>query len=103
MTSNQHDIIPKWASGYAHGNYMQKGAQLSTKDGRKIGNAVVVGFFEEIICQQVDGDYFYLPETATVITDFGNRLMLNIIELEQLYHPPKWVMKWEEVKEHYLK
>jgi hypothetical protein len=102
MTSNLHDIIPKWASGYACGNYMQKGAQLSTKDGRKIGNAVVVGFSEEILEQACDGEWGYVPETAHVITDFGNRLRLSLIELEQLYYPPKWVMKWEEVKEHYL-
>jgi hypothetical protein len=36
-------LRPHWAIGLAEG-YMQRGAQLCTRDGRRMGNAVVAGF-----------------------------------------------------------
>lgn len=77
-----HDILPWWACGYAHGDYFLAGAQLCTKDGRKVGNGVVLSVFE------VEGrslDVLY-------VSDIGNSLILNAQELEELFHPPKYLM-----------
>lgn len=74
--------MPPWAAGRANGKYMQKKAQLATRDGRKIGNACVVhiGFVNK-------------RQVANIITDMGTRLLLSESELKQLFYPPVWVQK----------
>lgn len=61
---------------------LQTGTRLSTRDGRKIGNAIVIGAAS------------YTPRTTTmsplscwlIETDFGNRLTLLEAELAELFY-----------------
>jgi len=50
---------------------------LFTRDGRKIGNAIIYGGGPSEYCD----DYLYFIET-----DFGNRLKLNLKEVEDWFH-----------------
>ena len=65
--------------GEAFGRYVL-GAQLLTRDGRKIGNGCIV---------ELVGDL------ATVITDFGNECRLNSREIEELFYLPVWIVETE--------
>jgi hypothetical protein len=79
MIEQTRNQLPHWAIGYASGNYMIEGAQLCTKDGRKIGNAFVNKVFT---CQ----------ENLEIVTDMGNVVILNQQEAEELFYPPMYVM-----------
>lgn len=75
--------LPHWAESqieWGVNGYLCERAQLCTRDGRKIGNAVIVKI--EPLTEWV----------FTVITDAGNTLILNIEELQELFHPPKFIM-----------
>jgi len=73
--------LPTWAVAFASGDYLQAGAVLPTRDGRRCGNALVLS---------VNG------ETANVRTDAGNRMTLNHTELAELFHPPRYISKPEK-------
>jgi len=60
---------------------MEVGAQLCTRNGRKVGNAVVISITTQ------NG-----LATAECITDSGNSLILTITELEELFHEPRFLM-----------
>jgi len=77
-TYNPHQ--PPWATGGARG-YLEVGAQLSTRDGRRIGNAVVLEVMPS--CKGA---------SARIWTDAGNDLVLNEAELDELFHEPEWLM-----------
>lgn len=77
--------LPHWASDSLDGEWVQY-AQISTRDGRRMGNAVILA---------VDtvkwGDT--KVDLHTIITDFGNVLRLTEGELAEHFHPPKWKMR----------
>ena len=73
--------LPPWAVAFATGDYLQVGAVLPTRDGRRCGNARVLS---------VNG------ETANVRTDAGNAMTLNHTELAELFHPPRYICKPEK-------
>ncbi len=50
---------------------------LQTKDGRKVGNAIVVGYAQS-------GDKFL----SIVKTDYGNTIPMSNDMIEELFHPP---------------
>lgn len=77
-------MLPPWATGEYKG-VVVVGTQLSTRDGRRCGNAVVVGINEY-------ESLFKSWLIHTVITDIGNKLELTHREMEELFHEPKWVM-----------
>lgn len=74
--------IPDWAIGLSEGNYMEVGAQLCTKDGRKTGNAYVHNITE----------HEKLGQLATVVTDVGSIMQLTHSELKSMFYPPQYVM-----------
>lgn len=84
---------PDWSVGPAEKN-MQVGAQLMTRDGRRVGNAVVARI------QKLDFSSLYksatgepvLKEVATVVTDAGNVIACTAEELDQLFWPAVWIM-----------
>lgn len=75
--------LPEWAVGRSDGNYLQVGAQLATRDGRRCGNAYV---------DDSNG------RDAVVVTDMGSVLHVNIKELEELFHPPSYIMDVREAR-----
>lgn len=81
--------LPHWADSKVKGEWVQF-AQLQTKDGRRMGNAVILA-----VDTVVWGD---TPvELHTIITDFGNVLRLTEGELVSQFHPPKWRMRANRV------
>jgi len=56
------------------------GSQLSTKDGRKCGNAVIVERVKSMLTPIWSG--------WIVVTDAGNGMTLTEPELNELFHPP---------------
>lgn len=79
-----HEFMPEWAIGVSDG--IQVGSQLCTRDGRRIGNARVVGSEVELA-----GSMFSI-KAWPVRTDFGNELFLTTSEIEEFFYPPKWLM-----------
>lgn len=80
------ELLPEWAIGKTSGEYVL-GAQLCTRDGRRTGNAHIVGF------DGVNGltlnDVTYV--IYIVLTDAGNVIKLIRPELESMFYPPQWV------------
>jgi hypothetical protein len=74
------DLLPDWAIGTA--SELAPGAQLCTRDGRKVGNAVVSG------PKVLESGREYWP----VLTDAGTTLRLNDGEVAELFWPPRWLM-----------
>jgi len=70
--------LPDWATGTTTSWCV--GAQLRTKDGRRLGNAVIASY--------------HLGELSPweVVTDAGTTLRLDEAELDELFWPPSWVM-----------
>lgn len=79
---NKLEPMPPWAAGRANGKYMQEKAQLTTRDGRKIGNACVLNIY-----------FSNKKQKAEIITDAGNVFIMSENEMKELFHPPVWVQK----------
>ena len=85
-------LLPPWATGRASGSFAQVGAQLCTKDGRRIGNAVVVSVDQRLVDQSV-------KVVVEIITDIGTRLILTPSELAEFFHTPEWLMDTQRFRE----
>jgi len=81
--------LPHWASDSLDGEWVQY-AQLSTKDGRRMGNAVILSV-DTVKWGEAEVD------VHTIITDFGNVLRLTEGELATQFHPPKWKVRANRV------
>lgn len=79
--------LPNWADKHVAGK-LELYVQLSTRDGRRFGNAVIV----DILTENYGGIemVFYV-----VLTDFGNQVVLIEKEIEQYFFPPEWRMRKE--------
>ena len=77
-------LIPDWACDISDGTYRQLGAQLCTRDGRRVGNAFVVGIHSNELSP---GD----EPMTTIRTDMGNEVVMNTSELMGCFYPPKWI------------
>jgi hypothetical protein len=82
--------IPEWADRLSDGNRMVVGTQLCTRDGRRVGNAVVVDDKRVLVLGEQT-----LP-LIKVVTDKGNSLNLTESEAIELFHDPIYVMKEED-------
>jgi hypothetical protein len=80
--------LPEWAARRSGGNHMEIGAQLATRDGRRCGNAYVDRLEK----------HRRLGQVAVVITDMGTTMRLTQRELEELFHPPAYVMRIDEAR-----
>lgn len=75
---------PAWLTGTTN-DWTATGAQLCTKDGRAIGNAVMTGD------KETRGETtFYV-----IVTDVGTRLTLSEEELKSMFHEPRFTMNVE--------
>lgn len=80
--------LPTWAVKISDGNYMEPGAQLATRDGRRTGNAYV-----DCIVEHPE-----LGKLAVVITDIGNLFRMTLSELQEAFHQPSFVMDVAEAR-----
>ena len=94
MTEEQMDEmvaqwLPHWADAKLDGEWVQF-AQLQTKDGRRMGNGIILST-EEVVWSGV-------PVTLyVVLTDFGTTVRMTINELAWFFHPPEWRMLADHV------
>ena len=63
------------------GNYLVEGTQLCTRDGRVMGNAIVVSVLNNT--------------TAKIMTDMGNEVVMTLPELESVFHVPMYLLDVE--------
>ena len=74
--------LPDWADHRSDGEYLELGAQLATRDGRRCGNAFVNGL-------RTVRD---LGQVADIVTDACSELTMTRGELEEFFHQPTLVM-----------
>ena len=86
-------LLPCWAERLSDGKYMEEGAQLCTKDGRKIGNATVIHVSESE--NSLLNDPSYPTLWARILTDRGSQTWMCVEEMERLFHPPSYIVKKE--------
>lgn len=80
-------MMPEWAIRRSTGDYRDPGAILATRDGRHIGNAVVLDWIKEVhykVCGVVTSH-------AKVMTDIGTIIYLNEEEMEIRFFPPQYI------------
>ena len=73
--------LPEWATGVSSTPII--GSQLCTRDGRRMGNAVIVG-------SEDDNDWG--RPMFTCVTDVGTIMKLTALEIEECFHPLHFVM-----------
>lgn len=79
-------FMPPWAVDANMKYEVVVGAQLCTKDGRRMGNAHVVG-----TVSKGHGDYF------VVLTDAGNKVTMTEQEIRSAFYISPWISDVEEV------
>lgn len=87
---DEFTLLPHWAIGTTNGQLVE-GAQLPTRDGRRAGNAHIVGLEVKQIGLH-GAKVFY-----SVLTDAGTVMTLTGAEIAKLYYPPRWVCDVSEV------
>lgn len=83
LTQSEQELanqLPPWAERLAVDGELEHGAQLPTRDGRRVGNGWIIG----TNC----GKY---RDSFIVLTDAGSRMTLTRSEVEYFYYPPKYV------------
>lgn len=82
------DPIPEWAVRKAYG-ILNIGAQLPTRDGRRVGNAHII----DVMCKTAP----QFHDAYTVLTDAGNRFVMTAEEIADAFWPPVWIADIGEV------
>lgn len=85
---NLEDMLPPWAKALAHGELVV-GAQLPTRDGRRMGNAHIVDIGNT---NTPNGKRVHL-----VLTDAGNTMLMFADEIQEAFYPPKYVSDVDEI------
>jgi hypothetical protein len=88
INAMMEDHLPKWAICRARGVLML-GAQLPTRDGRRNGNAHIVGSKQGCLGT---GQIIY-----SVLTDAGSEMAMTAEEIAECFYPPEWVSDVREV------
>jgi hypothetical protein len=79
-------FMPRWAVDVNRSYEVVVGAQLCTKDGRRMGNAHVISK-----AHKFEDDYFM------VLTDAGNKVNMTEKEIRSTFHISPWISDVEEV------
>jgi len=82
--------LPEWAVGHADGQYVL-GAQLPTRDGRRMGNAHIISTLSP--ANQCEAEF----NQFTILTDAGTEMVMNGRELAECFYPPQYVSDVKEV------
>lgn len=83
---------PEWAIGET-GGALCLGAHLATKDGRRIGNAHIIGYRPK----EGGGHYWQ------VITDAGALFVFPTEEIERLFHTTQWYSNVSLTKQKFMR
>lgn len=93
------ECLPDWATYYV-GNCDEvdryvSGAQLCTRDGRRVGNAVIISM------GKADFKHWNPSEGITmfeVLTDVGTNFTMTLEELKEMFYSPIYLMDVEEAE-----
>lgn len=86
--------LPSWADKKLEGEYEQY-AQLQTRDGRAMGNAVIC----YVLTEEMLPDYMKdMAPIYGVTTDFGHTVRMTTAEMNRQFHPPQWRMKADRAR-----
>ena len=88
-----NENLPIWAEKKSDGGYMEIGAQLATRDGRRHGNAFVNDL------EDIPG----LGMVANVVTDAGSQFKMTRSELISAFYAPRWVLKIEAARKKFVR
>lgn len=80
--------LPDWAAGFANGELVP-GAQLPTRDGRRIGNAHIIA---ERPSALGPGRNLYL-----IITDAGNTFVMSETEIQSAFYTTTYYSAVQEI------
>lgn len=80
--------LPEWAERKAVGTELCIGRQLATRDGRKLGNAVITGFESKTYANDPARYVLY-----HVRTDAGNVCKMSEAEVNECYYLGDYIMK----------
>ena len=83
---NAPDLWPEWIKGRVESGRIVLGAQLPTKDGRRIGNAVVYALSGMI---DLNGEEHHVYE---IITDAGSSVKMIEKEIADAFYPSEWII-----------
>lgn len=88
---------PDWVKGSTAGR-LCTGAQLCTRDGRRMGNAVICGerrWQKKTLGSAIECQHPVTPPRLAVrpvVTDAGALMLMTDEEIAEAFWPPKWVM-----------
>lgn len=83
LVQEWEDLLPTWAVRHAVQGVLEAGAQLPTRDGRRMGNAHIVA----VLASRLDLTRPYY----SVLTDAGNSMILNSTEINEIFWPPAYI------------
>lgn len=83
---NSSDWWPEWVKGRVEDGKIVLGAQLPTKDGRRVGNAVVYALTGTI---DLNGEGHHVYE---IITDAGSSIKMTEAEIAEVFYAPEWII-----------
>lgn len=89
MVKEWEMLLPSWALRHAKPGMLELGAQLPTKDGRRHGNGHIIEIKPGVLGS---GRLYY-----TVLTDAGQRIVMNSTEIYSGFYPPRWITDVAEV------
>lgn len=84
--------LPEWAIRKSLGDYMEEGAQLRTRDGRRCGNAYIDSIEQHASLGQI----------AIVVTDMGSVMRMTFNEVADYFYRPEYIMDVVEARKHRL-
>lgn len=80
--------LPEWAVARAYGMLME-GAQLPTKDGRRMGNSHIIKI--------VPGLHDMPSLNYLILTDAGNTVVMSENEIQEQFYRPEYVGTVEDI------
>lgn len=89
--------LPEWSYGHNVMRSLQQGAQLQTKDGRRIGNAWVTS--GPIFGPSAEGEAS--PKYYDVFTDAGSKCTLSEKEIHEMFHIGPFFSEPDRVFRHF--
>lgn len=78
--------LPPWATGHAK-SFTDVGAQLCTRDGRRMGNAVLYN---------AEATPVFGRQVFNVVTDVGNLVRFTETELQSAFYEPRYILNLDD-------
>jgi hypothetical protein len=88
LIAEAESLLPEWAVGRARGELVE-GAQLPTRDGRRMGNAHIL--------KVVPGLKDMPSLNYLILTDAGNTLVFSESELHAQFYPPEYIARVTDI------